>query len=103
MSKIDSFVDDWLFIRVVLLERILTYYRYGSWVATSTSLHLQVYAKADSLIDLTTIAQGENKGFSSFKLLIKAQPEGLLAPLFLFILLLCRIIFRHRHLSILEN
>ncbi len=70
------------FIPFVLLERILTYYRYGSWVATSTSLHLQVYARANSLIDPNAIAQGDNKGFSFLKLLAKVQPEGLLAPLF---------------------
>ena len=28
------------FIPFVFLERILTYYRYGSWIATSTSLHI---------------------------------------------------------------
>jgi hypothetical protein len=70
------------FIPFVLLERILTYIRYGSWTATSTSLHLQIYAKADTLINPDAIVQGENNGFSFLSLLTKIQPEGLLAPLF---------------------
>ncbi len=69
-------------IPFILLERILTYIRYGDWTATSTSLHLQIYSKASSLSDPNAIVEGANKGFSFLKLLTKVQPEALLAPLF---------------------
>ncbi|WP_319419451.1 glycosyltransferase family 39 protein [Pleurocapsa sp. FMAR1] len=70
------------FVPFILLERILTYVRYGDWTATSTSLHLQIYSKASSLGDPNAIVEGANKGFSFLKLLTKVQPEALLAPLF---------------------
>lgn len=70
------------FIPFVFLERVLTYYRYGSWMATSTSLHLQIFSKASKLADPNTIVRGENSSFFFFKLLSKIKLEGLSAPLF---------------------
>ena len=70
------------FIPFVLIERILTNYRYGSWTATSTSLHMQIFAKADTLIGANDVVLGDNEGFSFLSLLTKVQLEGLLAPLF---------------------
>ncbi|VEP15879.1 conserved membrane hypothetical protein [Hyella patelloides LEGE 07179] len=74
----------WLggFIPFVVLERILTYYRYGSWTATSTGLHLQIYSRANTLLEPNSIVQGETKGFSFMSLLTKIELKGLLAPLF---------------------
>lgn len=70
------------FIPFVLIERILTNYRYGSWTATSTSLHMQIFAKADTLIGANDVVLGDNEGFSFLSLLTKVRLEGLLAPLF---------------------
>ena len=70
------------FIPFVLIERILTYSRYGSWTATSTSLHMQIFSKADTLIGANDVVLGDNEGFSFLSLLTQVQPEGLLAPLF---------------------
>ena len=70
------------FVPFVLLERILTYYRYGSWTATSTSLHIQIYQKASNFLpDPNVIVQGDNSSFSFLKMLTKVKLEGLLAPL----------------------
>ncbi|MGF1542578.1 MAG: hypothetical protein ACFCU5_19395 [Pleurocapsa sp.] len=70
------------FIPFVVLERILTHIRYGSWTATSTSLHLQIFAKAHTLTNVNEIVQGDNNSFFFLKLLTKVKPEALLAPLF---------------------
>ena len=70
------------FIPFVFLERILTYYRYGSWMATSTSLHIQIYNPASNLSESSGIVQGDNSSFLFFRLLTKIKSEGLLAPLF---------------------
>lgn len=74
----------WLmgFIPLVFFERILTYIRYGSWMATSTSLHLQVFSKANTLTENNGIIQGESNSFFFVKLLTKIKLEGWLAPLF---------------------
>ncbi|MGF1591281.1 MAG: glycosyltransferase family 39 protein [Pleurocapsa sp.] len=68
------------FIPFVLLERILTRIRYGSWTATSTSLHLQIFAK-ETLSNANEIVQIDNNSFF-LDLLTKVKPEALLAPLF---------------------
>ena len=68
------------FIPFVILERVLTYYRYNSWTATSTSLHLQIYAKASNLADSNAIVRGDNSSLSFLNLLTKVKLEGLLAP-----------------------
>ena len=70
------------FMPMVLLERALNYVRYGSWSATTVSLHLQVYANAPALVELDAVVEGANTGFSFFKLLTKVQPEALFAPFF---------------------
>lgn len=84
ISKSRKSIFLWMsgFIPLVLIERILTNYRYGSWTATSTSLHLQIYSKADALIEANDIVLGQNVGFSFLNLLTKVRSEGLLAPLF---------------------
>ena len=70
------------FIPFLFLERLLTYVRYGDWMANSASLHLQIYSQASSLGDPNAIVEGTNKGFSFLGLLTKVQPDALLAPLF---------------------
>lgn len=68
------------FLPVVFLERLLNYARYGSWSATTISLHLQIYAKADTLVEPSAVVEGANRGFPFLRLLTKVQPEALLAP-----------------------
>ncbi len=68
------------FIPFVLLERVLNYARYGSWTATSASLHLQIYAKADTLISPDAVVEGTTKSFPFLKLLTNVKPEALFAP-----------------------
>lgn len=70
------------FIPWVLLERILTFFRYGSWTATTISLHLQVFARGGMVESNNLVVQGENNGFSFLGLLTKVKLEALLAPLF---------------------
>ena len=70
------------FIPFVLLERVLSYVRYGSWRATSVSLHLQIYNKVDTLANSSAVVEGVTQGFPFIKLLTKVQPEALFAPLF---------------------
>ncbi|WP_019507050.1 glycosyltransferase family 39 protein [Pleurocapsa sp. PCC 7319] len=71
------------FVPFLLLERILTYIRYGSWTATTVSLHLQIYNKAGELINSTdTVVEGTTKSFPFLKLLTKVKPEALFAPFF---------------------
>ena len=68
------------FIPFVLLERVLTFIRYGSWSATTVSLHLQIYDKANTLIDSNAVVSGVTQGFPFLKLLTKVKPEALFAP-----------------------
>lgn len=88
LSKSFKSVLLWLsgFVPFILIERILTYYRYGSWTATSTSLHIQIYQQMYSEADLATnannIARGVNNDFSFLNLLKELQLEGFLAPFF---------------------
>jgi hypothetical protein len=70
------------FIPFVLIERILTYYRYGNWRATSSSLHLQIYSKANTLIEANDVIKGNNDSFDFLSLLTKIKLDALLAPLF---------------------
>ena len=77
----------WLWISgfapFLLLERVLTYIRYGSWTATTVSLHLQIYSKAGALINSAdTVVEGTTKSFSFLSLLTKIKPEALFAPFF---------------------
>ena len=69
------------FAPVAILERTLTYIRYGEWTANSASLHLQAYARSSSLSNPNAVAEGTNTGFSFLKLLTKVQPDALFAPL----------------------
>ena len=71
------------FVPFVLLERVLTYIRYGSWRATTVSLHLQIYDKAGALINSAdTVVEGTTKSFPFLKLLTKVKLEALFAPFF---------------------
>ena len=74
----------WLlgFIPFFLLERVLTYIRYGSWIATSTSLHIQIFTKADTLIEPNSIVRGESSSLGFLNLLTKIKLDGLFAPFF---------------------
>ena len=70
------------FAPFVLLERVLNYARYGSWTITSASLHLQIYAKADTLIEPNGVVAGTTNGFPFVKLLSRVNFDALLAPFF---------------------
>ena len=70
------------FVPIFLFERTLNFLRYGSWTATSASLHLQVYAKGGLSESNDAIVQGKNNGFSILELLTKVDLETFLAPLY---------------------
>ena len=62
------------FIPIVLLERILTYIRYGSWLATSSSLHLQALSDGSNSVTQTN-------DWSYLSLLTKSNLAGFFIPL----------------------
>ncbi len=71
------------FIPLVLLERILTYIRYGSWLATTPSLHIQAHAQAQA----QALSDGSHSvtvtnDLSYFNLLKESHLDGFLVPLF---------------------
>jgi hypothetical protein len=68
------------FIPFFLLERIFTYYRYGSWVATTISLHLQTFTNRN-LIERDVAIYREESDFFFFKLLTQVKLNAFLAPL----------------------
>lgn len=70
------------FIPFLLLERILTYIRYDSWKATSISLHLQIYNKADTLTSSRSVVEGTTQSFPLSNLLSRIDLEALLVPFF---------------------
>jgi hypothetical protein len=84
----------WLigFLPIFLLERGLNYLRYGSFFATSASLHLQIYRDAETVSDSPSVAipppaeavitQGDPNDFSFLDLLAKQDLDSFLGPLF---------------------
>ena len=77
-------VKFWLigYVPFLVIERILSYIRYGSWIATSTSLHLQIYNNQETITQANPIVRGNNSDFSFLYFIKRIELGGILKTLF---------------------
>ena len=84
VSKSLKAIAFWLigYVPFLVIERILSYVRYGSWIATSTSLHLQIYSKGKTITQADSIIRGNSSDFSFLYFIERIEPGGILKTLF---------------------
>ncbi|GFE70681.1 hypothetical protein CFPU101_32910 [Chroococcus sp. FPU101] len=84
MLQVFKFLRCWLagFISIFLLERGLTYIRYGSFLATSVSLHIQVFSYQEVPATTISVVQGEPNQFRFWEMLSPVNLTAISGPLF---------------------